>query len=202
LNKLTKSIASVATTGLLVAMFAANAFASTGDNVITANGDGSNNTIVVTNTCTNKVSQTNNTSLVADVNASSSTGGNKISGNTGDGGIDLTTGDATTTVGIAVTGGDNSSLTPSCCCAQGVGVADPTIGGNGANTTNTIVVTSTVKNKTKQSNNTSAVLGVTAKSKTGKNKVKNNTGSGSTSLGTGDASTTVGIGVTGGNNSI
>lgn len=199
MNKLTKITVGIASSSLIFTMFASTAFAA--DSSIDHNGADSNNTIVVTNTCTDKVSQTSDTSLVADVNASSSTGGNKVTDNTGDGGIDVTTGDATTTVGVSVTGGDNTAVTPSCCCAQGV-AGDPIISANGEDTTNTIVTTSTTKHKVKQHSTTSAVLSVTAKSKTGKNKVKNNTGSGSTSLETGDASTTVGIGVTGGNNSI
>lgn len=198
MNKLTKFSVGLATSGLIFTMFASTAFAA--DSSVDGNGAGSNNTIVVTNTCTSKLSQNSNTEVVAQVNASSSTGGNSITGNTGEGDNSIESGSADTTVGIAVTGGNNTSVTPSCCCNTSV-AGDPIISGNGVNTTNVIVNTNTTKQKTKQSSTTSAVLGVNVHSKTGKNKVKNNTGSGDTNLVSGSTSTTVGLGVTGGGNS-
>src|SRR5260221_735956 len=83
---------------------------SGGDTSLTINGNGENsvNTAKVKNSCSQTVTQTNTTAVSTSVTQHAKTGGNTVSGNTG-GTASVTTGDATNTVTVDVTGGDNTS---------------------------------------------------------------------------------------------
>jgi len=176
------------------------AFADTTLEII-GNGENSENKIEVTSTCTTHVTQTNGTSATISIGASSNTGGNSANGNTGPGNVKIDTGNATTTVGVNVTGGNNTATLPDCCCDKCDGNTTESIKRNGKDSKNTIKTSSTISQTANQNGGTSAGVGVGAKAKTGKNKANNNT-NGNVDVLTGNAATTVGANVTGGSNTL
>lgn len=170
---------------------------------ISGNGDGSSNTIVSTTTQTCDVKQTANTDVVALVSAQAATGGNEASGNTGSG-TSITTGDATSSASVTVTGGSNLAVNPCCCqpsCPQAESTNSALISGNGDGSTNTIVDSKSKTSKVKQKAKTDVLADVKSKAKTGKNKSNNNTG-GTNTIQTGHATSTAGVIVTGGTNTL
>jgi hypothetical protein len=190
---------------LATALFAGSAMAA--DLEISGNGKDSTNTIVVTEESCCVVIQSSTTNVGAWVDASASTGGNKASGNTG-GDTSISTGDATATASVTVTGGGNSANNPCCCtpdpcenegCIQGS--PSTLISENGADSENTIVVTKKKKTMVLQDTDTNVLAGVKAKAKTGRNRARNNTG-GTTSITTGNATSDAYVDVAGGSNTI
>lgn len=165
---------------------------------VSGNGANSTNNVTVSNTDKMSVKQTNNSTIVTDVNASSNSGGNNANYNTG-GDTSIMTGDASTKVKVSVGGSTNSAVLRDCTCKtpdNTVNVMD-----NGADSTNTVDVTNKNKLTVKQKNYSYIVTGVNAKSKTGKNDANSNTG-GSTGISTGNATTNVKVKVTGSSNTL
>ena len=72
------------------------------------NGADSNNGVLVIDACKNVVKQSNTTNVETNVSVYQNTGGNSASGNVG-GTNDITTGDATTSTTVTVTGSSNSN---------------------------------------------------------------------------------------------
>lgn len=186
---------------LIMSMFVGSAFAST-TLTIEGNGAGSDNTIKTKQKCTTEVTQKSNTNVNFKVNAKSNTGGNTIDGTTGDGDVSIDTGDATTTVGLVVTGGDNTSTTPECCCADEAGNLTVDIMNNGADTTNEVKTKKKSKITVEQKSKTKVKAKVKAKAKTGNNEIVDTTGDGVVEVKTGDATTEVVGEVTGGGNTL
>lgn len=193
-----KLAAGVAGSAMLLSLFATSVLA---DSTISGNGNGSDNTIVVTDTSNCLVAQGSATLVLAEVSAKASTGGNKANGNTG-GDVTIDTGNASATSKMTVTGGDNTVTNPCCCTTSPAGPADPTITGNGNNSVNTIVSSGTKNSATIQAGITGAAARVKAKAKTGKNKANNNTGSGAVKVTTGNGTSSSTLNVTGGSNSL
>jgi hypothetical protein len=191
---LKKLSASVASAVMTAAFFAPGVFAA--DLEISDNGYGSNNLIQVYEKCVTKLSQSNTTVANTFVKASADTGDNSVSKNTG-GDSDMTTGDATTIVGVKVMGGDNYAEPPSCCDCKDE--ADVEISGNAAKSKNKVKSSSFNLTLLSQKSKTYANTKVIADSDTGGNKVDKNTG-GSSSLKTGDAFTKVKVKILGGGN--
>ncbi len=79
-----------------------------GDAVISGNGAGSINGILIVSACKDVVHQGNATLSQTTVISNSSTGGNSANGNTG-GNTTIGTGDATTTTTVTTTGGSNTN---------------------------------------------------------------------------------------------
>lgn len=172
---------------------------------ITDNGAHSTNKVEITNTSTCTVVQGTETNVLAWVDASASTGGNSASGNTG-GDTSITTGDATATATLTVTGGSNTATNP-CCCKQNCCNGDcPTtesvkVSDNGAHSNNQVKETNTGTQTVVQGGATNVAAKVKAKAKTGKNRARNNTG-GTTTINTGVATSDALKDVTGGSNTI
>ena|SRR3989344_9233272 len=164
---------------------------------ITDNGVWSNNKIVVKQACVSAVAQESKTTAVTDVVSVATTGGNQAIGNTG-GTTLVDTGDATSTVTVSVTGGDNVAAAPNCCECVACDT-QATIDGNGVGSRNKVIVSDWALNLVEQKAKTKAFTGVASVVKTGKNKAKWNTGSG-TSVLTGNAESTVEVTVAGGSN--
>lgn len=200
MNKLLKIGSSAIAVTFMLSIFTVNAFAAT-DVTVSGNGSGSNNTVALKQKCTTKVTQKNNTDVKFNVTAESNTGGNEIKGTTGDGDVSVKSGDATTTVGLIVESGENSATIPECCCSEGNDLTVD-VSGNGTDTNNE--VKSKKKNKivVEQKSKTKVKTTVNAKSKTGKNEIKNTTGNGDVEISTGDATIEVAGSVTGGGNSL
>ncbi len=201
MNKLSLKIGSAAiAAAFMLSSFAVNTFAST-DVTVSGNGSGSKNTVVLKQKCTTEVTQKNNTDVKFNVTAKANTGGNEIEGTTGDGDVSIKSGDATTTVGLIVESGENSATMPECCCSDGNDLTVD-VSGNGTDTNNE--VKSKKKNKVvvEQKSKTKVKAKVSAKSKTGKNEIKDTTGNGDVEISTGDATVEVAGSVTGGGNSL
>ncbi len=201
MNKLAKKlIAGVATSAIFAFVFVPSVFATTPDGlVISGNGNNSDNTISTTETCITAVGQLNVTLAGTLAVADSSTGGNTANNNTG-GDVKIDSGDATSTIKVNVTSGDNIATLPNCCCGP---TTTPTqeISGNGNNTTNNITTDTTKIVVAGQANLTGALTGAFADSKTGKNTAIGNTG-GKTTITSGAARSKIKVRVKGGSNTL
>ena len=83
-----------------------------GDDVeieIEGNGEGSQNTVIVSRSEACKITQSNNTNVVTNVNSNSNTGGNSILGNVFSGLLSIITGNASSNVNISFFGSSNNS---------------------------------------------------------------------------------------------
>lgn len=202
MNKLALKIgAGTVSAALFMSMFVGSAFAST-TLTIEGNGAGSDNTIKAKQKCTTEVTQISKTNVKFNVNAKSNTGGNSISNTTGDGDVSIDTGDATTTVGLVVTGGGNTATTPECCCADEAGSLTVDVKDNGAGTTNEVVTKKKSKISVEQKSKTKVKARVRAKAKTGNNEIVDTTGDGAVEVKTGEATIEVVGDVTGGANNL
>ncbi len=190
-------IASGAVTVLMLGgLFAPMANAA--DIAIDNNGEGSTNTVNITNVNNTVVLQGNATVALTVVSSNASTGGNNANGNTGDGDVSITSGNAKSTVKTVVTGGDNLANVDPCGC----NTSDPTVKvkDNGKNSKNTVSLTDVNSQVVGQGNLTAAGTFVGSDAKTGKNKANGNTGKGDKTISTGNAKSKVTTKVTGGSN--
>ena len=176
----------IATGAVLLNALAPVAFAQ--DVTITGNAASSVNTANVTNASTTTVNQTNTALVTNTVSSNASTGNNTASFNNG-GNTGISTGNATTNVGVSNALNVNSASVG--CCVAG-GNTNVTISDNHVSTTNTANVTNA--NTTVLGQTNLAVVGnvVGANSSTGNNTSSFNNG-GNTAISTGNASTTVDV---------
>ena len=185
------------------ALMAGSAMAT--DIEIKDNGAFSHNGVVVESSETCTVVQGSETNVLAAVSASASTGGNSASFNTG-GDTTITSGNATATATMTVTGGSNTATNP-CCCDQDPcpavegGGGNVVVSDNGAFSHNWVKKTSVKSSTVVQGASTNVGAYVGAKAKTGKNKAWFNTG-GTTNVTSGSASSSSSLNVTGGSNTI
>ena len=192
-----QKLTSAVVLGTMVAAIVAPASFAATTVTISGNGALSYNKANVTNTSSNKVKQTSKTVAITSISAKASTGKNSSSFNTG-GTSSIVTGDATNTVGVSVTGGDNTNTSNGCGCVDPT--TDVTITDNGALSHNTVNVTNSSSNYVSQSNTTVAITSVSTNASTGGNSSSFNTG-GASSITTGDATNEVAVVVMGGSNS-
>ncbi|MDO8658786.1 MAG: hypothetical protein Q7K55_08645 [Candidatus Levybacteria bacterium] len=186
---------SIATATLLGSILTGSAFAT--DLEISGNGVDSTNKIIVNNSNSTNVGQSNEMIVETEIVSLALTGGNKANSNTG-GDVSIDTGNATSTVNVSVSGGSNTATVEPCPCDS---TRDALISGNGDGT----------YNKIKQNNSNSTNVGqltglgvgtaILSKAKTGKNRASRNTG-GTTGITTGNSISTVGVGVTGPSNTL
>jgi hypothetical protein len=160
---------------------------------IWGNGAKSDNTLKLTKEDETTVTQSNNSTVSINVSAKSDTGGNKANGNTG-GDTSVKTGDATTTVAVAVVGGVNAASIQNCAC--GDENTSVKVTNNGKKTKNKADIKDTKKTTAVQASNTSVSADVKAKAKTGKNKANGNT-SGAAEVETGASVSETAVEVTG-----
>lgn len=201
LNIKSKIVASLTSAALVLGISATSAYADTTISV-TDNGRGSVNTVTVDNSCYNKIKQKSNTYATNVVNVYQNTGGNEVKDNSGTGDVTITTGDATSSANITVSGGSNTATPPDCCACEEGGTTDITVSDNLRRSINTVGVDNSKTTKVKQKANTYATNSVGVTQKTGRNKVKDNTGDGNKLVETGDTTSTVNITVTGGTNTL
>ena len=162
-------------TGLAAAAIIAQGFAGVAlaslDVEISGNGANSDNTANVAVSTDTQVTQNNTANITNNVNVSADTGANDANKNTG-GDVDITTGNATTTVGVSNTANSNVADVNGCC----VGDLNVTISGNGAKSTNTANVGVSNSTYVVQDNYAKIKNNVDVDSDTGKNDANHNTG--------------------------
>lgn len=192
----TRIVTAIATAAVVLGAVAPAAFADTTVSV-SGNGAGSNNTVVTSNTSGTKIVQKNTSTVVTSVNSTASTGGNNASYNTG-GDTSINTGNANSKVKVDVGGSSNAAVVtdPNANTTTNVDVS-----GNGAGSSNGVVVTNSSWFTAIQNNWSSIVTAITSVSKTGKNTSSFNTG-GTTNTTTGNGSSSVTVHVTGSNNTL
>ena len=113
---------------------------------ISGNGAHSDNTVTIINDSRCKIKQVNNTTVNTKVNVNQNTGDNEASGNTG-GSNSITTGEATSSVSVSVTGSSNILPEDPCCCGNPAVPPSVLISGNGEHTDNVVTNTNTKKMK-------------------------------------------------------
>ena len=160
-NFKTRISTGIATATILLNVLTPLAYADTTIE-ISGNGNGSNNTVNVTNNDTTDINQTNSFNVTLNVSSKAYTGNNEASNNTG-GNVTIDTGNATSNVTVDVSGGYNIANIP-CACSNTTD--NITISGNGNNSNNTSNVTNKKDKKVKQSNSGGVGGSVKSKSKT------------------------------------
>lgn len=190
-----KITSAAALAAMMASVVAPASFAATTVD-ITNNGAFSKNKVGVKNLSYKSVKQKNTTVVNTGVSAKAKTGGNSSSFNTG-GTNTITTGDATNTVLVSVTGGSNENSGEDCGCPNPT--TDVEISGNGAFSHNSVYVVNSSSSSVKQSNTTVVGTYVYTSASTGGNSSSFNTG-GDSSIDTGDASNTVVVEVGGSTN--
>ncbi|QQG47724.1 MAG: hypothetical protein HY044_01385 [Candidatus Woesebacteria bacterium] len=169
-------------------LIAGSVFAS--NSSIDGNGAGSINTIVLKSKIHTLVSQSNEANFYNKVGIKLSSGKNKANKNTNSD-VTVGTGDSTALVDITNQANANSASDPSkSCCPCQQSQLDPSIIGNGADSTNKIIVENKCSTTLVQSNDASISNNVWVSSSTGGNVADKNTG-GSVSLKTGSSDATV-----------
>src|SRR3989344_1822083 len=178
-------------TGIATAAIIAQGFAgvalATLDVEISGNGANSDNTANVTVQNQTQVQQNNTANITNNVDVSADTGKNDANKNTG-GDVDITTGNATTTVGVSNTANANVADVNECC----VGDLNVKISGNGAKSDNDATVRVANRTWVDQNNYAKIKNDVDVDSDTGKNDANGNTG-GSVSITTGNSSSDVAV---------
>lgn len=194
-----KIAAGAAYVSLMATLLAPVAFAADETLTISGNGNGSHNTIVTTSTNDCTVTQKNKTEVGVEAIVSANTGGNTANGNVGSG-VTIGTGDASSALTVSVDGSSNTATNP-CCGCQTAPTTDASITGNGNNSINTVVTTSSNSKTVRQRNKTSVGVSALVKSKTGKNTTNGNVG-GTVGVTTGTATSTLDVTVTGSTNTL
>lgn len=196
MNILKKVSTSAAFASISLSILASSALASSAE--IVDNGADSTNIIKLSSECVSTVYQYNKTKANTTVYSSANSGVNTASGNTG-GDVTIDTGQATSSVGVAVTGGDNTATAPNCCeCADSLTAK---VEGNGVDSFNKVKSWESNVTISEQKTKTFAWTSVLSKAKSGKNKAKWNTG-GLVEVKTDDATSSVGVSVSGGGNTL
>lgn len=187
-NKITAASASaVILSGVLVN----GAFAST-DITISGNLKKSENKVTVKNAQITKITQGNSQVVNTIISSSASTGGNKANDNMGD--VMVSTGKATSTVTVAVSGNSNVATLP-CGCEE----TDTTVKvkNNGKKSKNTVNTDDLAKKIAEQVNAAIVGTSVGSDTTTGDNKANANGGHATVDVSTGVSSSTVAVVVEG-----
>jgi hypothetical protein len=189
----------LAAASLLTGALATSAFAA--NVTISGNGIGSNNTGVITQSCSTTISQRNTTTVETNASVIASSGNNEASGNTtggGGGDVGIAAGAATASLTVTVAGGTNTATgAPSCDPVDPA--SNVTLSSNGINTTNVGVLNQTATDTIRQRNRTRVTTNALVRARTGRNQTNNNTtggGGGSVGVVTDPASATLGVSVT------
>lgn len=156
---------------LVMGASASSAFAAT-DVTVSNNGAFSGSSVKVSNSNATYVGQSNSSVVVNTVTSSANSGGNKSNFNVG--GVSyVSTGKATSNVGIVVGGSTNTATVETCDCDEDVTVD---VKGNGAFSHNKVKVSNKNWFKSFQANVTNVFNGVNSKAKTGDNSSNFNVG--------------------------
>jgi len=153
--------------------------------IVEGNGVESDNDVIIHTEQETTVSQENEFNAENNINASASTGGNDANRNTG-GDASVSTGDATSNVGVANAGNTNEAVVDCCTSAQN---ADVLISENGDSTDNKVVLHNDNKVAVNQQNKSNVENNINNSASTGWNDANRNTG-GSVEITTGTAAAT------------
>ena len=195
---ISKATVGLATVGLIGSLIAPAALA---DNTISGNGALSTNTINSVGVSKCAVYQNSSTVAITNASSTANSGQNQANWNTG-GNVSVTSGDATATVGVTVTGGANVAIDPCCGCdGQLAPSGDNEISGNGFKSNNDVNEVVVNVKKVKQKSKTWALTSAKAKAKTGKNKANGNT-DGTTTVESGVSTAETTVDVAGGGNTL
>ncbi|EKD87454.1 MAG: hypothetical protein ACD_36C00073G0001 [uncultured bacterium] len=195
-KQLVKFGATVASLSLVATIVSPVALAA--DLEIMDNGAGSTNTIVASETNTDVVGQSNESLILIGAFSSAKTGGNQANNNTNSV-VTNTSGDATATTSVVVTGSSNTATLSSPC-----GCGDPPtteISGNGKDSTNTVVAPLVNTKVRGQSNGQLVGVLAVSRARSRRNRANGNTGSVVTNT-SGNATDTTGVTVTGSTNTL
>lgn len=149
---------------------------------VSGNGAESDNTVKVSSEQNTVVSQNNDTSISNNINANANTGGNNADRNTG-GNVEVSTGNATSYVGVSNTAGSNQAEVDCCAAQQDV---DVLVSGNGYKSDNDVKLNNSNNVQLFQENSTNIKNKINNDAKTGHNSADRNTG-GSVEITTGNA---------------
>ena len=149
---------------------------------VSGNGADSDSTVEVQTEQNTVVSQSNDFSASNDINTNASTGGNSSDRNTG-GSASISTGDATTFVGVSNSGNSNEASVDCCAANQDV---DVLISGNGAGSDNNVELGNENNVQLFQNNESRIRNEIDNDAKTGHNSADRNTG-GDVEITTGNA---------------
>lgn len=191
-------VAAVAT--ILASTLMAGSALATADVNVEGNGANSTNTVNVSQFNGSSVSQSNTSIVSTHVSSSASTGGNTANKNTG-GDVAVVSGDATSVVDVAVTGGTNEATANPCGCPSDSSPSTVNVSGNGAGSLNVVNLWKKVKSSISQVNTQVVGTSIWSKAKTGGNKANQNTG-GSTGVQSGNATTGTVVSVGGSSNTL
>lgn len=185
MSKLQKRIASTVGAGAMLINLVLPVMAGSTTLVISGNGASTDNDVNLTQESTTTVVQSNEAKISNDVEAEATTGGNDANMNTG-GDVMVSTGKASTGVGITNEANTNVTDVSGCCSSD----AEVVVSGNGYKSDNEANLTLVNDTEVYQDNEAKIKNDVEAESKTGGNDANMNTG-GDVMISTGKADTTV-----------
>jgi hypothetical protein len=180
-----KRVATVLATGALMINSVLPVMAQSTSLVISGNGANTNNDVNLSVSSTTNVTQNNTANISNDIDADADTGNNSASYNTG-GNQTISTGNASTGVGVSNSANSNVASLEGCCEMD----TDVELSGNGYGSDNTANLSTSTATNLYQTNNANIENDIDADADTGDNKASYNTG-GDTEVLTGDADTTV-----------
>ncbi len=155
---------------------------------ITGNGSSSQNSANISKSHNSSVVQENNANIQNNINANSSTGGNRANDNT-NGDVLIDTGNASTMIDLLNRLNLNHAKLNNCDCDN---LADILISGNGSQSDNDVNLDTTNDNSVFQSNDADISNDITSFASTGQNKANRNTG-GDVIVFSGNADSHIGI---------
>lgn len=164
-----KSILPLILSILLVASSLMTTLARAEEFVISGNGDGSDNQIIVTDTSTTNITQASSADVTNTVDTGATTGENQVNSNTGD--VSVTTGDVHEDVVIENSLNSSSVETP--CCPSDTTLE---VSGNGSNSQNTIDLTTNDTNTIEVNQIANITNNVAGSANTGDNQANSNGG--------------------------
>ncbi len=138
--------------------------------VVSGNGDGSSNSINVSQQSSNTVSQENNAEIENNIESEASTGGNEANGNNGE--TEVETGDTSSDTTIVSEGNVNEASVG--CCPDGGNGAQ--ISGNGTDSNNSVNYNNNSSNTVSSINNASIKNNIKITANTGDNEASDNSG--------------------------
>ena len=175
MNMKDKIITSFGTATIMLAGSIVSAFAFN-DVVISGNGGGSFNEVIIAEECTSVATQVNDTTVEVFAEVNSNSGDNTAMGNMG-ADVAIGTGNATSELDIVVEGGSNLADAPDCCeCVGDCNFVE--IKKNGFRTLNSVRLGSSTTTVSTQESDTQVGVMASLRSRTGGNRANFNMGGG------------------------
>lgn len=159
-------------TFLILGLFAVSSGVFAEEISVSNNGAGSNSNVLINNSSSSTVEQTNNANIQNNVNSDSNTGGNQASSNSGNSTIQTGSVDSSTSI-------TNQNINTNVLENKGCGCGGDTtsaIDGNGSDSINYINLSSTNLIDITQTNSAQIINNSTANANTGNNQANSNNG--------------------------